>query len=309
MSPAGRRRAADCFRALDDESTVDADAWPIRRRPAIAVGVTLAGRYELRSALSRGHMGQVWRALDTQTGAEVAAKLLPRAAAESTGRFAREAAIMRELPSERFVTVLDSGTTESLAYFVMELLEGEDLASCLDREGRLGPDALLPLVDAVSAGLAEAHAAGVVHRDITPKNIFLEATASGRRVRVLDFGLAKHASIHARVTKSGMLLGTPHYMSPEQVEGPHRVDYRTDIWSLAAVAYRALCGRRPFEADSLSELLGYIAKAQPVPPSLLGLGLRPEVDAVFERALAKDRRARPPDAPAFASALGRALRG
>lgn len=308
MSAGARRPAAEGFRALEDESTVDADAWPALRKPPVAVGVAVADRYELRAAISRGLLGQVWRAFDRARGEEVAVKLVPKPA-EPDGRFAREAAILRQLGGDRFVTVFDWGTTDRLGYFVMQLLRGEDLATHLDRVKRLEPAACVDLVETVAVGLAQAHEAGVVHRDITPKNIFLETTGAGHRIRILDFGLAKHATIQARLTKSGVLLGTPHYMSPEQIVDPHRVDARTDIWSLATIAYRALSGRRPFEGESLRELLGNIGASAPAPLTALVPGLRREVDALFERALAKDPRARFPDAPALAAALRAALLG
>ena len=179
-------------------------------------------------------------------------------------------------------------------YIVMELLDGEDLQSRLTRLGRLPLSAAVPIVNQVAKALAAAHATGIVHRDIKPANIFLARHDHDESVKVLDFGVAAMVSslsgTENAVTRAGGVVGTPHYMSPEQVRGAKGVDFRSDLWSLAVVAYRAVTGRLPFEAEAFGELLIEICTDPVPPPSRLGAApeLGAEADGFFERALARD---------------------
>jgi eukaryotic-like serine/threonine-protein kinase len=302
--------ALGAFGALDDDDDADtqqaAATWTKEVADLPGEGTLIAGRYRLGKHLSKGAFGQVWRAEDRTRGGEVALKVIPRLGPQLWERFRREAAIADKLRGPHFAMPFDYGETADLAYFAMELLEGEDLARRLDREGRLPQDVCIQLVHELAAGVDLAHRVGVVHRDLKPKNIFLFAGAGGASVKILDFGIAKHAALAARVTRTGILLGTPHYMSPEQIADVRHVDHCSDLWALGAIAYRCLAGRRPFEGE-LSELLYRITHGPFTPPSRLLPGLAPAVDAFFERALAKEPRARFESAEALSRALGAAL--
>ena len=308
----GGRRALDGFRALDEEQTTQTPpeegggVWSVAPRPIAETGGVIAGRYVLAQALARGTLGQVWRATDRETAADVALKLVPRLGPETWERFRREAEIAATLAGPHFAVPYAFGETDDLAYFAMELLIGEDLAKRLDRAERLEKRVCVELIDALAAGLTVAHQAGVVHRDLKPKNVFVVRSEAGDRFKIIDFGVAKHAAVAARVTKSGVLLGTPHYMSPEQVVDVRAVDARTDLWSLGAIAYRALLGRRPFEGG-LSELLFQITRLDAPKPSSLMPWLGSSVDHFFERALAKAPAERFEDAPSLARAFRRAV--
>jgi serine/threonine protein kinase/class 3 adenylate cyclase len=179
-------------------------------------------------------------------------------------------------------------------YIVMELLEGEDLQTRLHRVGRLPLAAAVPIVNQVAKALATAHAAGIVHRDIKPANIFLARHDHDESVKVLDFGVAAMVSglsgCENLITRNGGVVGTPHYMSPEQVRGSRAVDFRSDLWALGVVAYRTITGRLPFDAEVFGELLIEICTDPVPPPSRLGLGpeVGPDVDLFFSRALSRD---------------------
>ncbi|NUO51379.1 MAG: serine/threonine protein kinase [Polyangiaceae bacterium] len=301
--------ALGAFGALDDDDADTqqvAETWKKEVADLPGEGALIAGRYRLGNHLSKGAFGQVWQAEDRARGGRVALKLIPKLGPQLWERFRREAAIADKLRGPHFAMPFDYGETADLAYFAMELLEGEDLARRLDREGRLPANVCVQLTLELAAGVDLAHRAGVVHRDLKPKNIFLLAGPGGAAVKILDFGIAKHAALAARVTRTGILLGTPHYMSPEQIADVRHVDHRADLWSLGAVAYRCLAGRRPFEGE-LSELLHRITHGAFTPPTRLVPGLAPAVDEVFERALAKDPRARFESAAALSNALSGAL--
>lgn len=301
--------ALGAFGALDDDDADTQQAaatWTKEVADLPGEGALIAGRYGLLRHLSKGAFGQVWRAEDRTRGIEVALKLIPKLGPQLWERFRREAAIADKLRGPHFAMPFDYGETADLAYFAMELLEGEDLARRLDREGRLPATVCIQLVDELAAGVDLAHRTGVVHRDLKPKNIFLLAGPGGAAVKILDFGIAKHAAIAARVTRTGILLGTPHYMSPEQIADVRSVGHRSDLWSLAAIAYRCLAGRRPFEGE-LSDLLYRITHGAFTPPTNLVPGLLPAVDAFFERALAKEPRARFESADALSKAFSAAL--
>jgi serine/threonine-protein kinase len=188
------------------------------------------------------------------------------------------------------VQVHDYGVEDGTPYLVMELLEGEDLGARLKRLGRLPlPDAAA-LALQVAQALRSAHEAGIIHRDLKPANIFLERHPGEEVVKVLDFGLAKAPKSRTLgdATKTGTLLGTPHYMSPEQARGMKELDHRTDLWSLAVILFRVITGRLPFLGDEIAAVLVAIC-ADPIPvPSQVAPDLGPEVDRFFERALARE---------------------
>ncbi|MGE5786906.1 MAG: protein kinase domain-containing protein [Myxococcales bacterium] len=261
-------------------------------------GKILAGRYRLLRKLGQGGMGAVWRAEHITLGTPVAIKLIDASIADSTDalmRFKREAQSAAELHSTHVVHILDYGVDQLVPYIAMELLEGESLAVHLARVGRLAPPRVAEILSQVGRALSRAHAAGIVHRDLKPENIFLVSEEDEEIVKVLDFGIAKRVnalSVSGGVkTSTGALLGSPLYMSPEQARGHATVDHRTDIWSLAVIAYQCITGSRPFCADTLGALLFSIC-SDPMPVPSAVAEVPPGFDAWFARAAARDPAAR-----------------
>ena len=242
-------------------------------------------------------MGAVWAALDASLRRRVAVKLMSPdhvASPAARSRFEREAMAIAQLQSPNVVQIYDYGIDGDTPYIVMELLDGEDLQTRLNRLGKLPITAAAPILNQVAKALAAAHATGIVHRDIKPANIFIARHDNDESVKVLDFGVAALVSgllgAENAVTRAGGVVGTPHYMSPEQVRGSRGVDFKSDLWSLAVVAYRAVTGRLPFEAEAFGELLIEICTDPVPPPSRLGVSaeLDSEADRFFDRALARD---------------------
>jgi len=273
----------------------------------LAAGSRLRRRYELLHEVDRGGVGTVWAARDAATDRTVAVKLVPSGDARIDERFRREVAIGREIAGEHFVPLIDFGEERNHAWFVMELLRGEDLAARLDRRRVLRTAELLRVANDLATALDAAHVAGLVHRDLKPKNVFLALDANGAEtLKVLDFGAAKQVLYASKLTATGVLLGSPHYMSPEQIECGREVDHQTDLWAFGAILYRCLVGQRPFEGE-LAALLMRVRTEEPPAPSTLVPFLSPAADAVFARALAKDPRRRFSSARALADALAKSL--
>jgi eukaryotic-like serine/threonine-protein kinase len=269
------------------------------------------GHYELGSVLGRGGMGEVYEAVDTRDNQRRAVKVLyPHIASDrkQLERFAREAKIATSLGGPNVCRVLEVGATPQHAPFlVMELLDGEDCAELLRREDRLPLEQVVELVSQVATGLESAHAAGVVHRDIKPRNLFAARSSDGPTTwKILDFGVSKIRESSGTLTQ-GQLVGTPRYMAPEQATG-RAVDHRADQFALATVAYRALTGRPAFKGESTPEILYQVLQAVPAPPSTL-VKAPPEVDAVLAIAMAKRPEDRFGSTLEFADALARAARG
>ncbi|AUX27714.1 protein kinase [Sorangium cellulosum] len=250
---------------------------------------TIGGRYTLRREIGRGGMGVVWEAFDPLLRRPVAIKrMMPEhvVSCEARQSFEQEATMIARLRNDHIVQVHDYGIDDGSPYIVMELLEGEDLESRLRRARQLPAATVLSLLRQVSSGLEAASAAGIVHCDLKPANIFLARGASGESVKILDFGVGWR--LFEGLDWMGARLGTPAYMSPEQVRGavPHPLG---DLWSLGVIAYRALTGRLPFLVENLSGLIVSICTDPFPPPSALDPALPPGFDRFFERALAKDR--------------------
>ncbi|MBK9031389.1 MAG: serine/threonine protein kinase [Myxococcales bacterium] len=269
-------------------------------------GSVVAEKYWVERVLGRGGMGVVVAATHLQLGQRVALKFLrPEAARDSelVERFLREARSACRLRGEHVGRVVDVGTLDDgLPYIVMEYLEGHDLATAL---GRGGP---LPVVTAVDyllqacVGLAEAHAAGLVHRDLKPANLFLTRRPDGTPlVKVMDFGIAKAIGrLDAAITESAAVMGSPGYMSPEQLRSARDVDARADLWSLGVVLYELVSGRRPYDAQTITELAMLVA-TEPVPP--LTAPVPRGFAAVVMRCLEKDPARRIADVATLATAL------
>lgn len=256
-------------------------------------GRVVAGKYTLERELARGGMGAVWIAYDGHLHRKVALKLMsPDHLASQTARrrFEREAMAIAQLRSPHVVQVFDYGVEDGAPFIVMELLEGEDLEVRLGRVGRMTTAAVASILTQAAKGLAAAHALGIIHRDVKPGNLFLARHDTEETLKILDFGVAALAAglpVDVHTTRTGR-VGTPHYMSPEQVRGSRCVDHRADLWSLGVVAYRALTGRLPFEAEGFGEVLLQICSEAIPPPSRALPELEGEVDRFFERVLSRD---------------------
>ncbi len=222
-------------------------------------------------------MGTIWRAEHLVLGAPVAVKLIDRDVTrdeEALARFNREAQSAATLRSPHVVQIIDYGIDDGTPFMVMELLEGETLAERLRRIKRLSPVEASRIITHVARAISRAHEAGVVHRDLKPENVFLVVNEDDEIAKVLDFGVAKVESATlgpaGTRTRTGSLLGTPFYMSPEQAQGNKEVDFRTDLWALGVIAFECLTGKRPFESDGLGDLVLSIC-VRPMPtPSEVG---------------------------------------
>jgi len=274
-------------------------------------GTVLSGKYRLESMLGRGGMGSVWKAFHLGLQAHVAVKLMDPLIARdpmSLARFNREARAAAALRSPHVVQVLDYGIDEAsqTPFIVMEMLEGESLGSRLTRVGRLSPVDTARLMTDVCRALHRAHESGVVHRDLKPDNIFLVWNDDQEIAKVLDFGVAKARAYGAdSQTHTGAVIGTPYYMSPEQISGTKDVDFRTDIWALGVIAFECMSGDRPFRAETIGGLAIMICTQAIPAASSLG-ATPPALDAWFAKALARAPQDRFQSVREFADGLRRA---
>jgi serine/threonine-protein kinase len=273
----------------------------------ITEGTYFADRYRIGGVLGTGAMGKVFRATDLRMERQVALKVLhpDKARKEQVlARFRREAEIMMEARHPGIVEVLDSGRTpEGIDYIVMEVLDGRTLREHLRERGAMSPKELVPIVVGVADALAAAHAKGVVHRDLKPDNVFL---CYGGLVKVVDFGLSM-LDIDKRMTKTGVMLGTPRYMAPEQIRSAKDVDPRVDVYALGVMAHESLTNASPFPASDAAQLLGCVIEGRVVRLEDQRPDLPPGLGEVVRRAMAKDRRDRYATIGAFAEAFARAV--
>ena len=271
--------------------------------PEIApLAASLEGQYDIERELGRGGMGVVYLAHDVKLDREVAIKVLPPLLAGSADvreRFLREARTAARLSHPNIVAIHRADEIDSRVFFVMGYIAGESLGDRLRRSGPLEPGAAVPLIREVALALAYAHERGIVHRDIKPENILLDASSG--RAMVTDFGIARVAEA-APLTMSGQVLGSVHFMSPEQVSGD-KLDGRSDLYSLGVVAFQTLSGRLPFDSESASAVIvAHVTKAAPTLRSVAP-GVPEPLARVIDACLAKD-----PDARyATGTALARAL--
>jgi hypothetical protein len=262
------------------------------------------GRYTITGELGRGAMGVVYRAVDPALERQVAVKVIAaRAGAaalsmeELEARFLREARVAARINHPGVVTVHDSGRERDSLYLVMELIDGESLGQRLARRAFPSPGEAFEIVAQVGDALAAAHSLGVVHRDVKPGNIML---TQGGRVKVTDFGVAKAIGERTDLTRTGTVVGSPAYMSPEQVRG-EELDGRSDLFSLGVVLYELLLRRKPFPADTVTTLIYQILHDDPLADPLISRVLGADAAAFLQRCLAKGRGDRTPDAVSFAS--------
>ena len=259
----------------------------------LAANVVIAERFRLTRQLGQGGMGSVWLATHLALDIPCAVKFIEGEIAqlpEAQARFEREAKAAAQLRSPHVVQILDHGVFQGTPYIAMELLDGEDFGKRLQRIGRMAPSDVLRIIGQVCRALTKAHSVGIVHRDLKPENIFLVPDDDREIAKVLDFGIAKAtgSGIDGSNTKTGAMLGTPYYMSPEQAQGIKAVDARSDLWSLAVIVFQALTGRLPFESEALGDLLVRIIVA-PVPmPSHFVSDLPQTFDRWWEKASQRD---------------------
>ncbi|MBC7172291.1 MAG: serine/threonine protein kinase, partial [Polyangiaceae bacterium] len=260
--------------------------------PKERLGLRIAEKYLLDAIIGRGGMGVVYRGQHVWTGRPVAVKVMGPEFAEDelmAKRFLREARSAAALTHANVVDVLDMGRdVDGSVYLVLEHLEGHSLGDRLDEVGVLGPEETLAILFPIIDALTEAHAKGIVHRDIKPDNIFLSIDPKGSVVpKLLDFGVAKLLrSRSSAATRTGTVLGTPHYMSPEQARGSTDVGPPSDVWALGVVMYQCLSGKLLYDTAELLTTLSAIASAPD--PSLDMLRVHPAIRRALERALRKD---------------------
>lgn len=258
---------------------------------AVDVGAHLGGRYRLIRKVGEGSMGIVFEAEHVSIRRRVAVKLLHRrlvASAEMVERLRREAQVTSGLGHPNIVDCLDFGTEDGQVYLAMEWLDGETLEHRSAR-ARMDVDTILDIAGQTASGLAEAHARGVVHRDLKPANLFLTHDRAGAlRVKILDFGIAKLAAEQTQLTSTGVLVGTPNYMAPEQALGD-AVDARADIYALGVILYELVAGRVPFQGETPLAVLHQHTAKMPALPSTLAAptDLADELDTLIMRCLAK----------------------
>ncbi len=281
---------------------------PHPHRPdTVPPGTMIAGRYRVIRHLASGGMGAVYEVVHELTGRRHALKLLYESLVFDEvviARFTQEARAAASIQSAHVVEVTDMGTEGAAPYLVMELLEGEDLATRLERAGSLSPIEAVDLIGQACEALASAHALGIIHRDIKPGNLFV---SRGDFLKVLDFGIAKlrraKNAVGTGLTRDGSIVGTPEYMSPEQITGRAQLDHRTDIYSLGVILYEMLSGCLPFEAKQLTELAVMIVTSEPAPLSDRARGLPRGLAAVVHDAMEHCPDDRPSDCLEFARRL------
>lgn len=269
----------------------------------------IAGKYRLERPLGEGGMGTIWQAFNLQLELAVAVKLMHPGlrSVELVERFRSEARMAARLVHPSIVRVFDVGESEAgEPFIVMELLKGESLAQVLER-GRLSPVAVVRLLLPIAEALSLTHSSGVVHRDLKPDNVFVVTNGHSALPKLLDFGIAKTEDVESgcrrKLTHAGALLGSPDYMSPEQIAGRSDVDHRSDIWSFCVMLHEALSGKIPFSGQTLRELRRCVSEDNP--PILEQMGIDPSLARIVRRGLEKDRRRR----PVSIAELGRALAG
>ncbi len=278
--------------ACDPEATVDLSAAPERMGSGVEQRPERVGAYRITARLGEGGMGMVYRATDERDGRPVALKLLRRELAadqDFVRRFQREAGIAAGIRDPHVMRVYAAGTADGWHYIACELIGGGDLGALLARRGMLTEHKALGLVIAATRGLAALHAAGLVHRDLKPDNIFFDAEG---RVVLGDLGLARHQSGDDRFTMTGAAIGTPAYMSPEHIRGVADLDIRSDIYAMGAVLYKLFTGEEPYAGETLY-LVTHKVLTEPLPdPRSINGAVPAEVAAIIRKAMAKQREER-----------------
>jgi serine/threonine-protein kinase len=259
-------------------------------------GQVIDGKYRIVRLIGEGGMGAVFEGENVRISRRVAIKVLhPNAMAnpETVQRFEREAQAAGRIGSDHILEILDLGTlSDGGRYMVMEFLAGETLSGRIRRHGRLTPAQVVPLVRQMLVGLGAAHDAGIVHRDLKPDNVFVLTERSGIRdyVKIIDFGISKFNVVGGdmSMTRTGAVMGTPFYMSPEQAKGSGGVDQKSDLYAVGVILYEAVTGEVPFLASTFNELLFKIVLSEPKPLAEVVPGIDPGFVSVVSRAMARD---------------------
>ncbi|HSC85717.1 MAG TPA: serine/threonine-protein kinase [Polyangiaceae bacterium] len=278
---------------------------------ALSIGDTVDGKYQIVRLLGEGGMGAVYEGLNTRIHRKVAIKVLHgnvASSADAVQRFEREAQAAGRIGSKHIVEVLDLGDLPNGdRYMVMEFMDGQSLADRIRDRGHLTPQELYPIAVQLLDGLAAAHAAGIVHRDLKPDNVFLLPTGKDGTdfVKILDFGISKFNSLGGEfsMTRTGAVMGTPYYMSPEQAKGARDLDQRTDIYAAGVILYEALSGRVPFNAETFNELLFKIVLEDAPPLASILPDVNPAFVEVVQKAMSRDLNQRFQTASDFKAAL------
>jgi serine/threonine protein kinase len=280
--------------------------------PDVLVGQVVAGKYRIDSVIGEGGMGYVVVAYHLQLDTKVAIKLLKpelASSAEAVERFAREARAAVRISSPHVARVFDVGQLDNGSpYMVMEFLEGGDLSHMIQQRGPLPIQEAVDYLLQACEAIAEAHAAGIVHRDLKPANLFCARRPDGSiTIKVLDFGISKltggAGAPALNHTKTTAIMGSPFYMSPEQMESTRGVDIRTDIWGLGIILYELVTGKTPFEGNTMPEVCLRIATQQPAPLRSLRMDAPAALELAILRSLEKDRDKRYGNVARFAVAL------
>jgi predicted Ser/Thr protein kinase len=277
---------------------------------SLNTGDIIEGKYRIVRLLGEGGMGAVYEGENTRIHRKVAIKVLHAAVAAKADvvqRFEREAQAAGRIGSEHIVEVLDLGNLPGGERFmVMEYLDGQSLGDRIKQRKRLATMEVAPVIYQVLEGLAAAHQAGIVHRDLKPDNVYLLLSRAGQRdfVKVLDFGVSKFNVLDSdmSMTKTGAVMGTPYYMSPEQARGA-KIDHRSDLYSVGVVMYQAVTGRLPFNAETFNELVFKIALENPEPAELIVPNLDPGFAQILAKSMARDVNARFQTAKDFQAAI------
>ncbi len=270
------------------------------RRGEDLVGTTLLDRYSITRKIGQGGMGAVYEATHMLIGKRVAVKVLLDKYARKeqvVARLEQEARLASSIGHEHIIDITDFGTTaDGRTFVVMEFLEGESLAELLNREGPLPEARLLHISTQISSALGAAHAKGIVHRDVKPENVFLLRRKDRDFIKVVDFGISKSMRVSdageadsPRLTQTGMVLGTPLYMSPEQARGDEELDHRIDIYALGVIMYELATGRVPFTGGNYLAIISQVLNDSPSSPRADRPELSEELEAIILKALAKDR--------------------
>jgi HAMP domain-containing protein/predicted Ser/Thr protein kinase len=271
----------------------------------LSLGHLFANRYKIEQILGRGGMGVVYKAIDTQLDETVAIKTLPgdvmSRSPEDLERFKREIRLARKITHRNVLRTYDYGEAEGVYFISMEFVRGYTLAELLDEapQRQMPARASVGLTRQICRGLQAAHEQGIIHRDIKPQNVLIDAKGE---VKLMDFGIARMAEAESAMTQQGLIIGTPHYMSPEQVQGS-QLDARSDVYSMGVLIYEMLVGRRPFESSSLTGVLTAHITEKPKPPIDLRADIGREINAIVLKCLAKDPKERYADAGALLADL------